>query len=281
MSARLVVLPNTNYGKKFLFNANACANIGLRLWSRFREPFRSFADLGWAARAGFRAARRSAEYQAVYDISAPLVTVCVATFNRSGLLTERCLKSLINQDYTNLQIVVVGDCCTDDTSERVAALKEPRIEFVNLSERGPYPSEPRKRWMVAGTYAVNHALALARGQFITHLDDDDEHAPNRVSTLLALMRETRADILWHPFDYECVPDEWHVNHAPKFAVNNVSTSSVFYHHWLRAVPWDINAWRYAEPGDWNRFRKIRYLGVHAVRSPERLLKHYRERNQAS
>lgn len=264
-----------------MFNTNARVNIVVQLCSRMRESYRSFADLGWTARADFRAARRCPEYLAVYDMPAPLVTVCVATYNRSVLLTERCLKSLINQDYTNLQIVVVGDCCTDDTAERIAALNEPRIEFVNLSERGVYPAEPRQRWMVAGTHAVNHALALARGQFVTHLDDDDEHAPNRISTLLVLMRETHADILWHPFDYERKPDEWHVNHAPKFAVNNVSTSSVFYHHWLRVVPWDINAWRYAEPGDWNRFRKLRYLGVRAVRAPQRLLKHYRERNQNS
>jgi glycosyltransferase involved in cell wall biosynthesis len=256
-------------------------NTLVRLWWRLREPLRSLRDLGWHARRDFRAARRSAAYQAVYDEPEPLVTVCVATFNRGRLLTERCLGSLLRQDYRNLQIVVVGDGCTDDTAERVAALNDPRIEFVNLQQRGAYPADPRHRWMVAGTVAINHALALARGQFITHLDDDDEHLPDRVGKLVALMRASRADIVWHPFDYERVPDEWHVNPAPVFGVNSVSTSSVFYHHWLRAVPWDINAWRYEEPGDWNRFRKIRFLGVRAVRAPERFLKHYRERNQKS
>lgn len=260
-------------------NLSLLAGNVQRLWSRLREPLRSLADLGWSARGEFRAARRSAAYQAAYDVPQPLVTVCVATFNRGQLLVERCLNSLVKQDYPNLQIVVVGDCCTDDTAARVAALNDPRIEFVNLSEQGSYPSEPRQRWMVAGTVAINHALSLARGDFITHLDDDDEHLPDRVSTLLAMMRATRADIIWHPFDYERVPDEWHVNHAPAFAVNNVSTSSVFYHHWLKTIPWDITAWRYNEPGDWNRFRKIRYLGVRAVRAPQRFLKHYRERNQ--
>ncbi|MQA38005.1 glycosyltransferase family 2 protein [Rugamonas aquatica] len=253
--------------------------LAKKVWSRCREPIRSLRDLGWRARADFRAARRGSDYQAAYELPEPLVTVCVATYNRGELLTSRCLKSLLAQDYRNLQIVVVGDCCTDDTAERVAALADPRIEFVNLTERGQYPTEPRKRWMVAGTVAVNHALSLARGQFITHLDDDDEHTPDRVSKLVALMKASRADIIWHPFDFERVPDDWQVNEAPHFAVNNVSTSSVFYHRWLRTVPWDINAWRYDEPGDWNRFRKIRFLGARTVRAPERLLKHYRERNQ--
>ncbi|WP_409030432.1 glycosyltransferase family 2 protein [Janthinobacterium sp. CG_23.3] len=262
-----------------MLNVHQASAKLIKLWSRAREPWRSLADLGWSARRDFRAARRSSAYQAVYDLPLPLVTVCVATFNRGQLLTERCLASLLRQDYPNLQIVVVGDCCTDDTAARVAALNDPRIEFVNLTVQGVYPTEPRQRWMVAGTVAINHALSLARGDFITHLDDDDEHLPDRVSKLVAMMRATRADIIWHPFDYERVPDEWHVNQAPHFAVNNVSTSSVFYHRWLGSIRWDIAAWRYAEPGDWNRFRKIRYLGVRAVRAPERFLKHYRERNQ--
>ena len=260
-------------------NLSQLKNRIVRWRVRCAEPLRSLSDLGWSARGRFRAARRSAAYQQAYELPQPLVTVCVATYNRGQLLTERCLRSLLDQDYPHLQIVVVGDACTDDTAERVAALNDGRIEFVNLAQRGDYPTEPRHRWMVAGTLAMNHALSLARGQFITHLDDDDEHAPDRVSTLLALMRQSRADIVWHPFDYERVPDEWHVNEAQRFAANNVSTSSVFYHHWLRAIPWDINAWRYEEPGDWNRFRKIRFLGVRAVRAPRRLLKHFRERNQ--
>jgi len=267
--------------EEFVLNLSQLKNRIVRWRVRCAEPLRSLSDLGWSARRRFRAARRSAAYQQAYELPQPLVTVCVATYNRGRLLTERCLASLLAQDYPHLQIVVVGDACTDDTAERVAALGDARIEFVNLERRGDYPTEPRHRWMVAGTLAMNHALSLARGQFVTHLDDDDEHAPDRISTLLALIRASRADIVWHPFDYERVPDEWHVNEALRFAANNVSTSSVFYHHWLRAVPWDINAWRYEEPGDWNRFRKIRFLGVRAVRSPRRLLKHFRERNQTT
>ena len=205
--------------------------------------------------------------------------MCIATYNRGELLLERSLKSILNQDYSNLQIVVVGDCCTDDTAERMAALADQRVEFINLPERGRYPDEPRLRWMVAGTVAVNHALSLARGEFITHLDDDDEQPRDRIRKLVAFIREKRADIVWHPFKYERIPDEWHINHAPKFAVNQVTTSSAFYHRWFKSIPWDIGAWRYLEPGDWNRFRKFRYLGVHAERHPDVLLSHYRERNQ--
>lgn len=246
---------------------------------RIKEPFRSLSDLGWLARSNFRSDRASEDYQAVFDNKNPLVTVCIATYNRGELLIERSLKSIINQDYKNLQIVVVGDCCTDDTVDRMSKINDKRVEFVNLPERGSYPEEPRLRWMVAGTAAVNHALSMARGDFITHLDDDDEQPHDRISKLVAFARDKRADIIWHPFRYEKVPDDWHINSAPKFAVNQVTTSSIFYHRWFRSIPWDIRAWRYNEPGDWNRLRKFRYLGVRAERHPDVLLSHYRERNQ--
>src|SRR5690349_20591388 len=42
----------------------------------------------------------------------PLVTVCVATFNRGRLLTERCIPSILGQTYRNLELIVVGDGCT-------------------------------------------------------------------------------------------------------------------------------------------------------------------------
>jgi hypothetical protein len=48
---------------------------------------------------------------------------------------------------------------------------------------------------------------------------------------------------------------------------------------LRQIGWDPLAYRYGEPGDWNRFRKLKYLGARAERHDGALLKHYRERNQ--
>ena len=69
--------------------------------------------------------------------------------------------------------------------------------------------------------------------------------------------------------------------AECFRKNQVTTSSVFYHAWLKRIPWDPKAYQYREPGDWNRFRKFRFLGARVVRHPECLLKHHRERNNAS
>jgi len=223
--------------------------------------------------------RNGEEYAGVYRKKEPLVTVCIATYNRGELLVERSIKSVLNQTYRNIELIVVGDCCTDDTAERVAAVKDPRLRFLNLPERGVYPENPLHRWCVAGTVPINHALALAQGDFITHLDDDDEFVPDRIEKLVAFMQRERADLVWHPFWYERRNGSWKLKKAQEYAGGQVTTSSIFYHRWFAAIPWDLEAYRYQEPGDWNRLRKLKYLGARVARFPEPMLRHYLERNQ--
>ena len=243
------------------------------------DLFRSRRDVSDELLREFTVARLQPEYQDAFDVEQPLVSVCVGTYNRSALLVDRCLMSLVSQTYKHLEIIVVGDCCTDDTPRVVAALGDPRVRFVNLPQRGPYPEDPRLRWMVAGTMPFNHALGIARGRFITHLDDDDEHAPDRVEKLLRFAQLQRADVVFHPFDWERRPGYWKINPARDFSHGQVTTSSIFYHAWLNRIPWDVDAHRYREPGDWNRLRKFRYLGARILRYPESLLRHYKERVQ--
>lgn len=243
------------------------------------DTLKAKADLPRELFDGFHAARMSQEYQSAFEKDEPLVTVCVATYNRGRLLVERSITSILNQTYTNIELIVIGDCCTDDTVDRVSRIHDPRLHFLNLPERGKYPETPLHRWCVAGTVPINHALALAQGDFITHLDDDDEFVPDRLEKLVKFVQAGKIDLAWHPFWYERPNGQWKLNKAIEYAGGKVTTSSIFYHRWLAAIPWDIDAYRYLEPGDWNRLRKIKYLGAQVARYPEPLLKHYCEQNQ--
>lgn len=243
------------------------------------DPFLNVLDLGLSTRAEFRRQRETPEYRAVFDKPEPLVSILIATYNRSGLLRDRSLRSCLKQTYRNIEIIVVGDGCTDDTAKVMAEVSDPRVRFVNLKERGEYPDDPGLRWMVAGTAAVNHALSMARGDFITHLDDDDEYASERVEVLLEALTQTRSDLVYHPFRFETAEGNWRVNKARSFRYTNATTSSIFYHRCFAGLSWDPQAYRYHEPGDWNRLRKIQFLGARIMRDPRILLSHYRERNQ--
>ncbi|MFC0282491.1 glycosyltransferase family 2 protein [Camelimonas abortus] len=227
----------------------------------------------------YQFARQDPTYWDAYAKASPLVSVCIATSDRSALLVERALRSVLAQSYRNLQIIIVGDHCTDDTEQRLAEIRDSRITFVNLPERGPYPPPGIDRWRVAGTNAMNRALELCEGDFVTHLDDDDAMTGNRIETLLTNALEHRADFLWHRFRYQRPDGEWITLGNGEFVVGQVTTGSVFYHRYFTRFPWDVNAYRMSEPGDWNRFRKIKLLRPQLYFVNEPLLLHFRERNQ--
>lgn len=241
---------------------------------------RSAREVGKEAREAFLNQRWSPEYRKAYFKPQPLISVLIATYNRAELLTERTIPSVIAQTYRNFELIIVGDCCTDDTAERVAAINDPRIIFVNLPQRGDYPTDPKLRWMVAGTAPVNHALSLAKGDFITHLDDDDEFHPQRLEALLHSIKYNSADLVFHSFHHECADGSWLQIEAKDFSFSKVSTGTIFYHHWFKRIPWDPLAYRLREPGDWNRLRKIKYIGAVTKAHPGFLLDHYRERARA-
>lgn len=231
-------------------------------------------------RARFEKARGEKEFQKPYEKRQPLVSVCVATCDRSHLLIERALASLLRQTYQNLQIIVVGDHCTDDTEYRLAKIRDSRVHFENLETRGPYPRPGVNRWRVAGTMATNRAMDLAEGDFIAHLDDDDESDPERFEVLVRAAKQSRAELLWHRFLAETPPGIWVTLGGPDLVLGQVTTGSIFYHRYLARTKWDPTAYRWQEPGDWNRLRKIKFLlpKLHFV--DRILMTHYREGQQA-
>lgn len=229
-----------------------------------------------ALRLALAQARRRPEYQRPFTAPRPLVSVCIGTYNRAELLTRRALPSILAQDYRELEVVVVGDACTDDTAARVTALGDRRVRWVNFPERGSYPADPELRHMVAGTATVNHALALAQGDFITHLDDDDEYLPGRISALVQCAQAERAEFLWHPFWYQDPARGWVRRDMPRLRRGAVSTGATFYHRWWARVAWDPHAYRFREPGDWHRIGKLLRLGCRVARHPEPWLRHYTE-----
>ncbi len=103
----------------------------------------------------------------------PLVTVYIPTYNRLDLL-KRAINSVLEQDYPCIEIIVVDDVSSDGTINylKVISEKDPRIRFfVNEVNSGACASR-------------NKAIAEARGEFVTGLDDDDYFLANRVGELL-------------------------------------------------------------------------------------------------
>jgi glycosyltransferase involved in cell wall biosynthesis len=138
----------------------------------------------------------------------PLVSITIATYNRARLLLEQALPSALTQTYRNIEIIVIGDHCTDETPELMAKIKDPRVRFLNLPERPRYPTSKVKQWKVSGLQAINLARNMARGLWIAQLDDDDVFTPDHVERLLAQAQDGNCEFVSGRCRIEIRPGEW-------------------------------------------------------------------------
>jgi glycosyltransferase involved in cell wall biosynthesis len=116
------------------------------------------------------------------DADAPLVSVIIATYNWSSVL-RYALLSAQSQTFTNFEVIVVGDGCTDDSAEVVASFADPRFRWENLATNHGHQSA-----------ANNRGLELARGKWIAYLGHDDLWMPNHLARLLNEVEMTDADV---------------------------------------------------------------------------------------
>ena len=199
-------------------------------------------------------------YASVFDEKEPLVTVRMATYDRADVLLERSIPSVLAQSYQHFEVVVVGDGCTDDTAERLARLGDPRVRFVNLPYHGVYPSDPARRWMVAGAPAMNLGAQLARGHWIAHLDDDDEFSPEHLAVLVEAARAGRYEMVYSKFASTAPYHEPVLGrYPPELGQFNFGAALLMTE--LRFFEFDTRSWMLEEPGDWNVCRRMMEAGV--------------------
>ena len=106
------------------------------------------------------------KYLTILRMAEPLVSVVIPSYNRSQYIAET-IESVLTQTYRNIEVIVIDDGSTDNTSEVVDRYL-PRIKYVrqNNSERGA---------------SRNHGLRLANGDFISFLDSDDLWLPEKLA----------------------------------------------------------------------------------------------------
>lgn len=191
----------------------------------------------------------------------PLVTVRIATYDRTELLVERALASAVAQTYENLEILVVGDGAPDEVESLVRSVDDPRIRYVNLGARGIYPAGVRARRCVAGSWPMNAALALARGSWIAPCDDDDELTTDHVGVLLAHARAHRLEMVYSRARAELLPGEWSDMGSEPLRQGAIAHGAVLYTAGLRFMRHSNTSWQIDQPSDWNLWRRMQRIGV--------------------
>ncbi|MDB6026131.1 MAG: glycosyl transferase family 2 [Verrucomicrobiales bacterium] len=116
----------------------------------------------------------------------PLVTVILPTRKRNHLL-PRALQSALAQTWRDFEIIIVDDNLPEMRISTVPQLKlllrDPRIRVIE---------NPNQRSSAA--IARNVGLRIARGEWLTYLDDDDAYHPQKLEKQLQRARETNLPV---------------------------------------------------------------------------------------
>lgn len=102
-------------------------------------------------------------------------SIVIPTYNRAHLITET-IQSVLNQDYSNFEIIIVDDGSTDDTEDVVRPLLSEKVCYFkkNNAERAA---------------ARNFGAQKAKGDYVNFFDSDDIALPNHLSVAHNLVAE--------------------------------------------------------------------------------------------
>ncbi len=112
-----------------------------------------------------------------------MISVIVPVYNIEHYISE-CLESILNQTYTDLQIIIIDDGSTDGSGKICDeyAKKDKRIQVIHTDNYGP-------------GHARKEGLQYARGEYVGFVDGDDRIQPQMYEELLREIEETGADFV--------------------------------------------------------------------------------------
>jgi chlorobactene glucosyltransferase len=118
----------------------------------------------------------------------PLVSVCVpARDEERGI--RACLKSLLEQDYPEFEVIVVNDHSTDHTGELIHQLAEKNSRLI------PLDGEDLPKGWLGKPFALHQAFQKAKGEILLFTDADPIFEPNALRTAVFTMQEQKLDAL--------------------------------------------------------------------------------------
>lgn len=102
-----------------------------------------------------------------------LVSIIVPVYNKEKYI-ENCITSILNQTYSDLELILVNDCSTDNSFNicKTFAEIDKRIILVDLAENG------------GPGHARNEGITISKGEYIQFVDADDELDPHMTEKLV-------------------------------------------------------------------------------------------------
>ena len=117
----------------------------------------------------------------------PAVSVIIPMYNAEKYLPV-CLESILNQTFTDFELLVVDDCSTDSSYAIAESYLEKfggRLKIISLPENTGSGAVPR-----------NVGLDLSRGKYVYFIDNDDFIVDNALETLYNFAEKYQADFVY-------------------------------------------------------------------------------------
>lgn len=113
----------------------------------------------------------------------PLVSIVLPTYKRAHVLPS-AIRSVLDQTYTNLELIVVDDNSPDATRDVVASFSDRRIRYVR---NDPNLKLPR---------ALNQGFSLSLGEYLTWTSDDNLYGAAALERMVDVMRNKACDFVY-------------------------------------------------------------------------------------
>lgn len=104
-----------------------------------------------------------------------MISVIVPAYNAEKYI-KKCIKSILNQTYSNFEIIIVNDGSTDNTLNIINEFNDKRIRIINQKNGGV-------------SNAKNAALDIIKGDYVTFVDSDDTIPKDALEILINLMTD--------------------------------------------------------------------------------------------
>lgn len=120
-----------------------------------------------------------------YKKSFGLISIIMAAYNAENTIGQ-AITSVIQQTYTDFELIIVNDCSTDRTVDVINEFikKDARIRLINNSKN------------MGVSYTRKHGLNEAEGSWIAILDSDDLWLPEKLAKQVEFQKKTNADLLY-------------------------------------------------------------------------------------
>jgi glycosyltransferase involved in cell wall biosynthesis len=233
------------------------AALSARMDDELLPALRLMAADDAGARRRLATVRQAADYELAWEDPDPLVSVIIPTHGRSKLLSERALPAVLAQTHARIEVLVIGDSAGSDTAAAVSQFEDPRVEYVELTQRYEYPDRHR-HWLAATTLARNEGYRRARGRWLFDADDDDRVPEDAIERLLAHAREERLEAVQGTIR-EHLPEGG--SRPIVSTVTQLPLKGAVVHAHLRFFDREHLASAFGVPGDWFRGERMVRAGV--------------------